>query len=186
MKTLKSIFVVTLFLLIVSGVCRGEPTPSVKYLMQTPVSVFDFGMYKMERALEKQAPSLSTLLLSYNWEKNRILIRVLTNAVPPNKNVSTAKAQCMQVINDIRRFYYIDLKTGKERMSKLLGSRMGSFFSHEGYAIESAPKNVDKELYNITEILIHSTYIENGKQIAVDAKAPLLGTEVMFSIEPEN
>jgi len=51
-KSKKCIPIVVLVLLIITvGISKAEPTPTLQYLMDTPVSMLDFGIYRLDNLL---------------------------------------------------------------------------------------------------------------------------------------
>ena len=54
-KKIKCIPIVVFLLFISVGISKAEPTPTISYLMNTPVSMLDFGIYKLETLLNEES-----------------------------------------------------------------------------------------------------------------------------------
>ncbi len=186
MKAIKSILVAAIMVLITTSVCKAEPTPGISYLMNTPASLFDFGMYKMQNGLEHHLKILNKLsvgvLSEYNWHKNRILITVV-DFDDSSKSVEEAKSRCKVLIGEVKRYFRVNPDTGKEVSSELGKEIMRFLFSHFGYRLEPLPANLYTELYNITEIRAGIHIKKGSKTTEYVSKAPLLGTDIFYSEE---
>jgi hypothetical protein len=56
----KKCILIAMFLLFVSfGISKAEPTPTISYLINTPVSMLDLGTYKLENFLIEQRKHLT-------------------------------------------------------------------------------------------------------------------------------
>jgi len=109
---MKRILTIALLLTWVSG-GYGEPSPAIKHLMNEPVTMLDWGMYRLSRYLEgieythMKVPSVGPMV-EYDREQGRIWVTV---AGFPNEDQRPRKA-CRETINQLRFQLGIDPETG--------------------------------------------------------------------------
>ena len=205
MKRLILISLMTTVLVVASSECRAEPTPAVNYLMNTPVSMFDFGISHLEAKLNDTLRSNGYKGLAsvvYQWNTNKISINlfptvqgkkytltpspgVFLDFEPLNlTNEKEAKEQCKYFVAIVRDHLGINTRTGKPLATeKEPLSLLQLYFSraHAGYIHKAEPKNLFGEIDNITEISVSIGYhVSEIDRKLVHARAPLHGTEVLF------
>lgn len=127
-------------------VAQADPNPTVKYLMNTPPSLLDFGLYQAERYLErdiarlKNEPDLAYRnartkygrgYAEYEFDKNRIVY--LLTVVYIDDEI------CKVAFEDFKRFP---------------GMASERFFDHNGYSPSGRPGNVKAELDKISVFVI--------------------------------
>ena len=159
-----------LFLVLFGALCiqvYGEPTPTVSWLMNEPVSMWDWGLMRLENSLRAER-SLSnfSVRVDYQWDANIIRILVNDTLEPENdwgreKIVDYGK----QVANSIRESLYVNTQTGKPYGSG--ESFLEINFFHMGFERHSRPDNMGKELDAITEIRVHIMFYENDEQVTM-------------------
>lgn len=172
------------FLLSVVQHARAAPDAIATYLMNTPASLMDFGVFKMERELRDNfADGGKTPLLTvgYAWDDNRILVSI--SDLGDDKDMNTrgkAVLRCQSFVGKVRDALMVDRKTG--RLIHPVHSLSNRFFSHEGKAHQRAPKGMDSHIERMIRIkgsvLIS---LPSGKYDRVQCEAPLLGTEVFVA-----
>lgn len=183
-KRRKCILIVIFFLFIAVGISKAEPTPTVLYLMKTPVSMLDYGIYRLDRFLKDESKKLINakdepdIEVNYNYDSNRIEIRfsyLIQTELSKDYNI---KEEITWLIRKIKESYFgYDHKTGKPSENrKPGGSVIRRFFSHQGYEFKSKPKNLVEELEKITEIYVHVNYQDR----LTKGKSPLIGNEIYW------
>jgi hypothetical protein len=183
MHNLKSLVVVLLILFSVNvSRVEAEPTSNIKYLMNDSVSMLDWGIYKIDKGLEKyltldKATSIFQSV-GYDWDTNRIEVRVFLYGASSQEQ---AKEWCKIIMSQTRLFFFID-----ENGKPVIGdhSNLPKYFYHEGFGNKLEPEGLNKELDNVTVIIV-TTFIADGKLVTdatkkVVCQAPLLGTSIMF------
>jgi len=181
---MKKSIITILALLFLSTNIYAEPTPSIRYFMNESVSLFDFGMYLVNKDIDKLCSNQvdnylknkgcdinkavlgnSRTKVYYEWDKNRILFWTWIFNVMPNMKQTEFKEVCEQLIGAIRgKFGIIEGKVS----NKANNSHLGNYFKHYDYKT-SEKKNYFNELDNITKIIIDTDYYR--------AVTPLIGTE---------
>jgi hypothetical protein len=145
-----------------------EPDSSVKYLMNEPVTMFDWGLYRLSAFAKLIAIGQSrrgegkviVTNVGYNWSKNRINITI---AVYPNAD-SLKKHNLRDLCTTVVKKYKTALgykDTG--RYKKMFGIQR--FFKHEGFKKNNEPKGLTEDLDNITyiNVKIHAISSESKK-----------------------
>ena len=140
---------------ICNGICLAEPSAPVRYLMDEPVSMLEWGMFRLSEALTNDkeptyhcikqilkehhlcivAPYVRVL---YNWDSNRLQIGIsieeeLRHPKPNSKEVQ--KEVCKLIIKELKEYFLVNFETGKP--ISLLGeawpdSFLESFFTISG------------------------------------------------------
>lgn len=159
-----------------------EPNTTTRYLMNEPLSMLDFGLYILEKSIERNLTKAEYekifVFTNYDWNRNRIVIQVLINDSYNTEN--EGKEVCRSILNEIREQFAINHKTGKPRIEKI-GSTISSYFSHEGYTNNNEPKEFNLEIANITTIVVDVILTENSK--VIHAEGELLSSKIMFADE---
>jgi len=108
---------------------RSEPSSDVRTLMEEPVSIFDWGLYRLQKMFDS---STTYALVNYDWEQNKIII--ISNGIDLEKRNLTmdqTKTDCEKVFSDFDKMLLI----GMENYCSFCG-----FFSHSGYSNERLRK----------------------------------------------
>lgn len=163
---------------------RAAPDATATYLMNTPASLMDFGVFKMERELRdyfSDDGKNPLLVAEYVWDDNRILISISDSG--NNKDMNTrekAVLRCQSFVRKVRDALMVSGKTG--RLIHPVHSLSSRFFSHEGKAHQRAPQGMANDIERMIRIkgsvLIS---LPGGKYDRVQCEAPLLGTEVFVA-----
>ena len=191
---------ISLLMFICNGICLAEPSAPVRYLMDEPVSMLEWGMFRLSEALtndkEPTYHCIKQILkehdlcivapyvrVSYDWDSNRLRIKTLVFEKSQPQEISKEKKKeiCKLVIKEHKNYLGVNFETGKP-ISPLgeawPDSILESFFTHEGFKSTREPENLYKELDNITELIIQYIPVKGKK---LHCEAPLLGTDILFS-----
>ena len=137
-----------------SGTATAEPSRSINWLMQEPVSLFDLGMLRLrirhqnvwfpELRATAEARSYRPKKFAgtavYNWDENRISISAVFIG-KPEKNACTAI---------VTKFRSIVLGPAQEDYAKQL---FASHFGHINYST-LRPEDLDRNIVNITNLTV--------------------------------
>lgn len=131
----------------------ADPTPLVAKLMDTPASMFDIGMIKIQKKLDTHAPGYS---VSYNWEKNRF--EISRHFLERRKEVECkTEKSCKDLVKakneadtDVLLCYTVDKKCNILNIA--------SEFNHEGYSTKDFYNNKSsdeavRELHNLFYVI---------------------------------
>lgn len=148
-KSIVLTIVIFLSLFLLVNIGQAEPTPTVNYLMKTPVSLFDYGMYKLDKSFKESAednykidgkfPNIS--YVSYNFNLNKISMVLIYVVESKKPNIKDIKNRMGEIIGQIRG----TLSLGNYGL-------LSQFFSHKGYTVKGKPDNIGKDLANIIEL----------------------------------
>jgi len=137
-------------------VSNAEPGPITGRLMNEPLSMLDYGLWRTELELKHFFIDSNKVFVGtrYNWAKDQISIQVILYEAPESLKHLDAEKQCIQVINSIKDFYGIELSTGRPTAS--MGSTLlGQSFIHNGYAGSDIPQDeLFKQLDKMTHIYV--------------------------------
>jgi hypothetical protein len=185
-KMKKCIPIVVFLLFIATGISKAEPTPTVQYLMDTPVSMFDFGIYKLNKyfysirdifTFLKHKPLSATV--DYSYDQNRIIISFWYADNENGLKDYDIKKLISDRIKGIKAYCFNLDETGKPLSDE--SGRVSRFFIHPGYEIKNRPKKIWKELEEITEIHVN---LSLGTDL-FKCKSPLIGNKVYWE-NPES
>lgn len=172
-KMKKCIPIVVFLLFIAVGISKAEPTPTVSYLMNTPVSMLDFGMFKLNTLLNDESAKLMisktkpTIGVDYDWDSNRIKIIILYYSKKELNEVHDMKKEITLLIEQIKGAYFqYEHKAGKPTRARKFGvSMIDRCFTPPGFVSAVQPKNLVEELDKIIEINIIVTVLGGSKTI---------------------
>lgn len=163
-KTLISFFVMFYVILVIVPITIAEPSSAVDYLMNEPVSMFDYGMQKLNDELQKQRDALKVANLSpglnayYKWDSNKIRISLLyIDEKSSHKEFSESriKSDIKKVIMHLKKVIFcVNPNTGAP--AGMLGGDMlfNRFFKHAGYKTTNEPKRLGYKLTQISELIV--------------------------------
>ena len=136
----------------------AEPTESANFLMNEPVSLLDFGIYKLEKDLKGLGKDLAInystpfdISVRYDWEKNKIVIQ-FTYGYERNPPPKTILIGVQKVLKQIKGFLGVDPK-GKVYHKRGF-SKVADYFSHQGYLTQNRPKELEKEIDQMIELSV--------------------------------
>ena len=173
-------FFVLLMVFAASSSAFAEPSPTVRYLMNEPVTMLEWGLYNLGKRVQGfrnfEGFDLFTSSAMYNWETNRIVL--ILSIIPRSASLKKIPAMeiCKQATQDIRLRF---LSRGDDRTRALFG--ISRFFEHEGFKSTKEPKNFMEEIENITNIRIHVVKEPDFATLS-ECESPYRGEEV-FIIE---
>jgi len=167
----------------------AEPSPSIRYLMNEPVTLFGYGLEKLEEQFRSRSVcnnieefdenSGCSVFVTYDLDNNKLVFKLgmwIENMKNPG-DVKYIREFMGVVVNRIRNFIGVHPISGETHGFNLLEY----FFKHRGFALKDWPKGLGDELYNISEIeitcLTYDKGINSSKSIKrLECKTKLLGT----------
>lgn len=137
---------------------HAEPGPTINWLLSKPVSLFDWGMFKLEgeanRAsqIAKEELGIRSLFTttSYNWEDNRIYINAF-NAVRGQNLEPATNEKCEEIWNALINNLILDYN--EDRVGRA-ASVLDSLFSHEGYAETDRDEELGQKMSRIVYVSV--------------------------------
>lgn len=137
----------------IANTAHAEPTRVPQWLMRESVSLFDWGIYKLDKKMEwmKELGGLFTIHYAggsaeYDWDSDRIKLRFTFQGKGTEQecvdNLKKAKGALLNFSWDDTQY------------AKLAREVLAGFFSHEGgYKDASAPSDIGEQLANITTLV---------------------------------
>lgn len=170
-------FVLCLAVFAIAGGARSEPDPIAKYLIDEPVSLLDFGIFRLNEAMRQTMASEYRAIGSaiYDWSDNKILLRGFSTA-GAIKNNEDAKMQCKKMIDSVRYLLGVSADTGESVFGK--NSMIHQYFQHRGYKTTSEPEDLADHLVKMVEIQVGVAMTDGTK---IECRGPLMSTIIYFS-----
>ncbi len=192
-------------LLFVPVAAHSEPGPVVRYLFDTPASLFDLGMYRLNKDLNDKFTIetygyIFITWATYDWNKNRIVIALMAanaddilgntatkmikskiKGVIPNQSaplIDIWKTNCKSIIEDIRALEGMVFEGKLLRDDK--NSAIANLFGHYGYSDNKEPLNYKKKLDDIIEIQVTKLSGENGNDVEILCRGDLISSDVFY------
>jgi len=171
---------------------HAEPSKTVTYLMNEPLSMWDYGLYQLDNRLMDisliQSGKISKTKFfatsSYDFESNRITIFASTpldlSNIPSYRfeasSITVAKAYCKDMIGSVRS----RLNANNRQLFAVTGqnSSVCGYFKHNGFKNALEPSNICNELESMIEI---KTLVEVKDGVAVRCNGALINESIYYS-----
>jgi len=183
----------------VSQIC-AEPSPTVRKLMDEPVSLFEYGLYKLEKMLQNidfsdehyhynnpenrllSQPQSTYSEVYYEWNRNRIVIRLHATPENPEKlSALSAKDICKRLTERVRGLFQTHLKN-----NDFYG--VYRYFAHQSFTniTEQEKINRIKEIENMVYIKVDvsNKIISPGLikyDIMISCESPLMEKDIYYT-----
>lgn len=189
---MKSRIVATIFLFCSVNAIHAEPSKAVMFLVNEPLSMWDFGLHKLTKELSdvylfKKGMASKTKFFAtaiYDADENRISIFAAppldasSNSLSAIKadNAGDARTTCKDMINSVR----FDLGANNKSLAPVAGgsSYVCSYFKHADFKNTHEPNNLCSELESMV-VIKSLVYIKTGG--VVQCNGQLLGERVFYS-----
>ena len=165
---------------LLSSNVKAEPTPTVMWLMNEPVSIFEWGLNKMKKRLDSLEISAETGVLSrrvhYNWDDNTITIATIV--YPGIENVT--KNACEEEWWTIAEAFGTtkDIESDEYVYKGVFRTTYEAFFSHQDYTNKERPDNMVENLIDI--MMVSVVYFTPALQLH-ECKGKLTTKELYYS-----
>ncbi len=177
---MKALYIMIFFLLGWVHPVQAEPNPSARFLMNEPVSLLDFGIYKLEKDIKGLQKDLTIhytdpfdISVDYKWDENRIVIQ-LTYGYEGNPPRKTLQVGIKNVFRLVKSFLGVNPKG--EVYHKRGNSKVADYFSHKGYIVKNRPKVLEKEIDKMIEVRV--TYSVQNYSRIFECKNMLVGSSI--------
>ena len=198
-------FVSLLFFCLISP-CYADPSVTIRKLMNEPLTMFDWGLYQLNeyfktypfddldlvRAGKNEKGRTIDSEVSYDWDRNRLIIKFYIRTSKQESEKYSAKDLCSNVTEKIRKSFVFD----NYPLKSFAG--LSRFFEHRGF---NTYKDEQEKISRIAEIekIIYITIdvsfsnFDNSSQFSEKIKAgtplftniltcesPLLGKDIYY------
>ena len=145
--------------------------------------MLDWGIYRLEEYLSQGIYEREfQIIVSYNWETDRIVIGLNRTHENPEKNENEAVDKLRGTIDLIKGRCGIDPKTGE--LYKGITNVYARYFRHAGFKYKSEPEDLEQLLITSTEIRFFTYYLKDiGKpedKTNIQGQAALTGKDLFF------
>jgi len=152
----------------------GEPSAAVRYLMDEPVTMFDWGLYRLRRIIdqfrfENLTPDNVQSYINYDWDQNslRIVFYVQTKEMIGK---APAKKMCENITAKISSTFGGEIRDKELRRNLSIAT----LFEHRAFENKDKPDNFMEEIEKITRIEVN---IFTRKAINSPASIKILSCE---------
>ncbi|MFA0607143.1 hypothetical protein [Vibrio amylolyticus] len=152
-------------LLVISTNLNAEPSRSISYLMEDSLSMFDWGVFRMESSMANIKFKELDLLnhygrVNYDWDSNRINLETVVYSSYKALEKSGSKAICRKAITKVKEHFGYGIKEADFRA--IFG--IASYFKHTGFVKKNAPENLGKDLENVTKfsVLVYASKLDKA------------------------
>ena len=182
---MRTILLVALFLVNLSAIPRStaEPSPVGRWLMNQPMSLWDWGMFEASRNAERIAEYAERSIgkvayghAGYDWKSNEIEMRMIVS----DYHAETSHENC----NKVRRTFIGQVAgtwslRDENHVRTSLRSKIDTWFSHRGYQNETRDKELGQE--DVPYCLRENRSIEQEREHRV----PRADHGVRCTLEPQ-
>jgi hypothetical protein len=163
---------------------QADPSRSVRYLMGESISLFEWGIFRLQARAELFAWDDLDIRkqfarVDYDWSKNQLTLRLTVYPRYQSLQKSTAKEVCGSLVRQMK--FHLGVAPGAEFMRSLGG--IGTFFRHQHFAKANEPDNLDADLETITSLEVDVMVSKNDQapfQKLVSCSSELLKSEVRY------
>jgi hypothetical protein len=175
-------------LLLVPHVALGDPGPTTRYLMNERASLFDIGMYRLQRQADIWASQvldgLSVDATYYDWDKDLIIV----DATVRRPNREEARAACRTFIQGFRlRLRAIGSVRFGGTPQAYSVNYLEYFFSHWSYRAKDEPADVQSSLQQRMELRCTGAWPLDDVAGVIEARATVdsFSEDTIFFAEPD-
>jgi len=168
----------------------AEPNPVIKYLMNEPVTMLDWGMYKLalylnqemrERYVNKISKFAPRITVFYNADADKIQISA-SMVYKKFPSPEEARTYCEGIIKYIRGALVFKQSKARAPVSPVAPrTTLGSYFGQQGGSPKNMPGDLEAELSKRTELI--AVVMDKFDQPVI-CKASLLGSDSAFFYGP--
>ncbi|NQW26593.1 MAG: hypothetical protein HQ474_01665 [Flammeovirgaceae bacterium] len=143
-----------------TGNVKAEPSFAIKSLMNEPLSLFDFGLYKLDKKIQNllMHPNFDieeergSAFVSYDLDENIIGIFISFHSVKKATNIICNGVWEFAHSNLGYNRYYTGGKSSLPYHKKIVTSNYIKMFSHSGWQNKNLPKNYVEKIVDIIKI----------------------------------
>ncbi len=167
----------TLMLLATPLLCIADPGATMRYLINKPITLLDWGLEKMNKGLDGlHVTDLGKIRVTVTLSEDKSHIIILGHSFREASDAQEARTWCKQTIIGIRSALGVNPDTGLPVMPT--GTSVGNYFTHGAPAGKDEPKTLSHDLENM--ILAEGMYALMNSTKKVQCQAPILGTEITY------
>lgn len=169
-------FSALLLLFLLVSPAQADPNKTISYLMSEPMSMFDWGMYRLSRGVignyyanNEHVSNAGSLSVDYDWDKNIIVMHHTIYQKTESLKKISSRDLCKELIKSFKFWH------------KAPTQSLGKFFVHKDFRSKSEPANLVRDVESLIVISISIWASETGeppfKEIC-KGSSPLLSNEI--------
>lgn len=147
-------------LVLASSFVNAEPSSSVLYLMNEPVTLFDRGLKDLGKKVDKSLrledfPELTKQLnagASYDWNANRIKINGTAYQDGETLGISDSGELCKRIMHRVK--FNLGYAEETAYFREIGASGIAPYFRHYGFSSIREPEGLEDDLAGITKLYI--------------------------------
>jgi hypothetical protein len=167
------------------GGSQGEPSKSVRYLMSEPMTLFEWGIYRLDSALNAltfsglNSANKNVVSVDYAWSKNQLKLDLTVYPRAISLQQTAAKEICGSIVKQVKSHFGVE--PGFEVLRSVEG--IGTFFSHQYFIKTDARKTLDEDLEAATSLIVRVMTSKNDQspfKEASSCSSDLLSREIKY------
>jgi hypothetical protein len=182
--------VVFIACILCSSTAHADPSPSVRYLMGESVSLFEWGIFRLEARAQRFAFSDLDIKnqfarVEYDWPKNQLRVKLVVYPHYQSLQKTTARQVCGSLIQQMKSL--LGVAPGFEFLRDIDG--IGTFFRHQHFEKSDAPKTLGADLEAITSLEVEVMASKNDQppfKEAMSCSSELLKSETRYFTTSES
>lgn len=136
----------------------ADPSKAFRYLIDTPTTLLDWGIFRLELWLKGFLPDL-TSSVSYNWKDDKLNINLFTRNSETSSDTIILKKSCKQYITSLQEFINRRPSNADQYPNFYF---FDQFFPNAGFAQGQKPDNLGQQIEERV-VLRAFVYHENPK-----------------------
>lgn len=171
------------------SISHAEPSPSVLYLMNEPVTLFDWGIIRLYEYLDEytthylKTNSVQDIYstVSYDSPRNNIVISLVVtrHAEQSDESPASVKSSAREICKTITQTLRREFLTDRDRYVRR-SSGIYRFFGHIGFKGTDEPVGAFDEIEKITVINVSVYNEKDPGRLILHSESPLMGQEILF------
>lgn len=178
-----------LFLLLVSVNATAEPSNAFRYLMDEPLTLFEWGLYHLDKYTDHLEFTRLNLIsnhsnINYDWDANRLRVEFVVYAKNKSLAHTSAKDVCKEAMRSAREDFAVKYDS---KVREFMG--ISRFFEHIEFRNSTRPKNLMAEIENATWLIV-KVYASDTDTPPytnlLSCEGPLMGSKTLILEGSEN
>jgi hypothetical protein len=163
---------------------QADPSPSVRYLMDEPISLFEWGIFRLQARAEHFVwdhldVKSQSARVEYDWAKNQLQIEMTVYPHAQSLQRTTVRETCGSLIRQMK--VLLGVTPGLEEFRQIYG--IGTFFRHQQFEKSNEPKTLDADLEAITTLEVDLMVSKSDQppfEKAISCSSDLLKSETRY------
>lgn len=157
----------------------ADPSKPFRYLMDTPTTLLDWGILRLEMWLKGFLPDI-TSSVNYDWKDDKLNINLFTRNSEISGDAIKLKSSCKQYITTLQEFINKRPVNADQYPNFAF---FDQFFSNAGFAQGQKPENIGKLIEDrvIIRAFVYHENRETKKRNTIYCECSLKGNSYSYS-----